>query len=475
MEPNWIMQRAHMTPNKSGLFFEQQTWTFAQLNNISQHIAGQLAALHIQPKERIAIIGPSTAELIHIMYACMQLQLEMVLLNSRLSEQELAYQIEDAEVTHVLVADEFHNLIQDERIIYFSTIRAQVSVQLELATEWDEQQTISIMYTSGTTGFPKGVRLTLQNHKTSALASALNLGIGRNDSWLCAVPIFHISGFSILMRSLLYGMEVRLYEKFNAEAAALEIAAGTVTNMSAVNVMLERLLSYMEQHNLQAHANFSTILAGGGPIPTTFLQRAQHLSMNVAQTYGMTETASQTATLSVEEAFRKAGSAGKPLFFYQIKIDGASHPGQAGEICVKGAHVTPGYIGRFAEKQSMIDGWLYTGDIGYLDEEGYLYVLDRRSDLIISGGENVYPAEIENVLLAHPAVLEAGVCGVPHDVWGQVPAAFVVKKADISEQQLLDFCKNKLASYKLPKSITFVEKLPRNGSNKLVRRKLMER
>ena len=463
-----------MTPNKIGLRFGEEQWTFLQLHEQSQKVAMQLAALHIKNKERVAIIGPSTPRLIHVMYGCMQLQLEMVLLNNRLSEQELHYQIDDASVSYVLVADEFKELIHDDRVVYFSEILTQQAEVVELASEWDEQHTTTIMYTSGTTGFPKGVRLTLENHKTSALASALNLGIGANDSWLCAVPIFHISGFSILMRSLLYGMAVSLYEKFDAVAIAQEIAAGTVTYMSVVNVTLERIVSYMEEQQLVAHENFETMLAGGGPIAEQFLSRAERLQLRVAQTYGMTETASQTATLSAEDAFKKLGSAGKPLFFYQVRIDGATKAGEAGEICVKGKHVTPGYIGRFADKQSTTDGWLFTGDIGYLDEEGYLYVLDRRSDLIISGGENVYPAEIENVLLAHPDVLEAGVCGVPHDIWGQVPAAFVVTKRSVSEQQLMEFCKSKLAAYKLPKSIHFVDHLPRNGSNKLVRRKLMD-
>lgn len=196
--------------------------------------------------------------------------------------------------------------------------------------------------------------------------------------------------------------------------------------------------------------------------------------MRVLQTYGMTETSSQTATLPAEDALRKIGSAGKPLFFNQIKILGAEGPYQEGEICIRGPHVTPGYVGRFEHNPSMIDGWLHTGDIGYLDEEGYLYVVDRRSDLIISGGENVYPAEVENVLMGHPAVKEAGVCGIEDATWGQVPIAFVVLKKDASIQEIIEYCSQHLAKYKVPKKVHIVDALPRNASNKLMRRKLKE-
>ena len=187
----------------------------------------------------------------------------------------------------------------------------------------------------------------------------------------------------------------------------------------------------------------------------------------------MTETASQTATLSNEDALTRLGSAGKPLFFNQIRINKIDDE-KVGEILIRGPHVTPRYVGKFKHKETMIDGWLHTGDLGYLDEEGYLYVVDRRSDLIISGGENIYPAEIENVLLAHPAIKEAGVCGIADDKWGQVPIAFIVTKTDVNETALFSFCKKNLANYKVPKKIVQVDCLPRNGANKLLRRNLIE-
>ena len=474
MQPNWIKQRAYLTPNRVALSFHEQQWTFQQLFEKSVTIAYKLNAYQLTGGKRVAVLAPSTPQLIEVLYGCMQAQCEMVMLNGRLSKQELAYQIADAEVDAILVADkEVAKLPDNHGIITFSQLHEKQEMPYKIVEQWDDDFALTIMYTSGTTGFPKGVCQTVGNHSSSAISSALNLGISEQDTWLCTVPIFHISGFSIVVRSLLYGMKIRLYEKFEATRCTQEIMNGTVTEMSVVAVTLEHILSEMERVNGKAHPNFKTLLAGGGPVPVDYLKRAMKLNLPVAQTYGMTETASQTATLSNEDALLHIGSAGKPLFFNQIKID--LHEGESvGEILVRGPHVTPRYVGQFKEKPTTIDGWLHTGDVGYLDEEGYLYVVDRRSDLIISGGENIYPAEIENILLSHPIVKEAGVCGVDDEKWGQVPVAFVVVKADISEEELMEFCGLNLAKYKKPKKIHFVNELPRNGSNKLLRRSLVQ-
>ncbi|MER2029536.1 MAG: o-succinylbenzoate--CoA ligase [Solibacillus sp.] len=474
MQPNWIKQRAYLTPNRVALSFHNEQWTFKELYLKSVSLAYKLNTLRLTNGKRVAILAPSTPPLIELLYACMQAQCEMVLLNGRLAKQELAYQVEDAEVEAILVADEeLAKLPDDARIIPFSKLHETTESEYEIAAQWEEDFALTIMYTSGTTGFPKGVCQTVSNHSSSAISSALNLGISEKDTWLCTVPIFHISGFSIVVRSLLYGMKIRLYEKFDAKECAQEIMEGTVTKMSVVSVILENILSEMEQAGQKAHPHFTTALAGGGPVPADYLKRAEKLDLRVAQTYGMTETSSQTATLANEDAMTHIGSAGKPLFFNEIKID-VKEGDSIGEILIRGPHVTPKYIGRFKDKPTTINGWLHTGDVGYLDEQGYLYVVDRRSDLIISGGENIYPAEIENILLGHPNVKEAGVCGIEHDKWGQVPVAFIVAKKQITEQEIIDFCTQHLANYKVPKQVHFVSHLPRSGSNKLLRRKLMQ-
>ena len=470
--PNWLSQRSHLSGGRMALSFHEQQWTFSEINELALEYAGKLTALGIKKDSRVAILAKSNPEFVFVMYGCLHVGCEMVMLNERLALAELAYQIDDSAADYVLVDDFLEEKAGEHHPILFSSIKKIEPAVFVPSNVWEKDRTISIMYTSGTTGNPKGVRQTAENHFSSAVSSALNIGIAPEDVWLCSVPLFHISGFSILMRSLIYGMGVRLYEKFDAKQSAEEICNGTVTHMSMVGVMLERILSNVEGASMKASPRFKAILAGGGPIPVAYIKRAEHLQIPVLQTYGMTETSSQTTTLRPADAERKMGSSGKPLFLYQVKIEGTEKTGERGEILIHGPQVTPGYIGRFADRKVQEDGWLHTGDIGYLDEEGFLFVVDRRSDLIVSGGENIYPAEIEKVLLAHPAVREAGVCGVPHEKWGEVPMAFVVLNKPAEADELLAYCKEQIASYKVPKQLKFVESLPRNASNKLLRREL---
>lgn len=472
--PNWLSQRSFLSGSRMALSFKEQQWTFEEINEIALEYAGKLAALGVRQESRVAILAKSNPEFVFVMYGCLHVGCEMVMLNERLAAPELAYQIDDSKAEFVLADDELQEKVADRNPVLFSVVRETVPGSFEVQPQWDKERTISIMYTSGTTGNPKGVRQTAENHFSSAVSSALNIGISPEDVWLCSVPLFHISGFSILMRSLIYGMGVRLYEKFDAKRSAEEICNGTVTHMSLVGVMLERVLSNVEEASMNASPRFKAILAGGGPIPVAYIQRAERCGIPVLQTYGMTETSSQTTTLQSADAERKIGSSGKPLFLYQVKIEGTGQPGEKGEILIQGPQVTPGYIGKFSDRNVKEDGWLHTGDIGYMDEEGFLFVIDRRSDLIVSGGENIYPAEIEKVLLAHPAVREAGVCGVTDAQWGEIPAAFVVLNAPAEAEELIDYCKDQIASYKVPKRLSFVEALPRNASNKLLRRELKQ-
>lgn len=470
MYPNLLLKRASLTPTRTALTYMNQQWTFAQLYESASEFAEKLHTKGIKPRMRVAILASSSAELVIVLHGCMQLGCELVMLNQRLSDEELEYQLADSASDFLLVDSLEGRNLRFASTLSFDEIQLAQRTLYPVQTEWEKDRTITIMYTSGTTGKPKGVRQTLENHVMNATGSAFNLGIQTQDCWLCMVPLFHISGFSILMRSVLYGMTVSLHSKFDAGEAVKEILCGKVTRMSVVAVTLERILTELEQQNAYFPSSFQSMLVGGGPVPLAYLERAIERNIPVLQTYGMTETSSQTTTLSTEDAIKKLGSSGKPLFFAEVRIDGNE---KIGEICIKGPHVTTGYVGAAAAKSPLVDGWLHTGDIGYIDKDGYLFVLDRRSDLIISGGENIYPAEVEQGLVKHPSVKEAGVAGRQDDRWGQVPVAFVVLKEEVTETDIRHFIGAQLASYKQPVEYHFVDQLPRNASNKLMRRELL--
>ncbi|MEW9502846.1 o-succinylbenzoate--CoA ligase [Jeotgalibacillus marinus] len=478
---HWLSKRASLTPNRMAITFQESTWTFSELLETTTLIAKKIQSLSLT-NEPVALLIRNTAKGIVLIHALQQLGLSAVMLNPRLRSNEWEFQLKDSSAQLLIVDDQFEEVIREfeDKLSVLSI--AQVE-QLDSSNEpliEHERDVCSIMYTSGTTGQPKGVLQSYENHFASAVGSALNVGLNVEDTWLCAVPLFHISGYSILMRSVIYGNGVRLYEKFDEEVVHQDLVEGRATMISVVSTMLTRLLNI--RGDACYHERFRCMLLGGGPAASHVVEECFEAGIPVFQTYGMTETSSQFATLAPEDSGRKIGSSGKPLFMNDIQILNSHHErcesNISGEIVVQGPNVTCGYINRReANRDAFKNGWFYTGDIGYLDEEGFLYVLDRRSDLIISGGENIYPAEIESVLTSHHAILEAAVVGKKDDQWGEVPVAFAVQQAGetLAENDLIAYCKEQLASYKVPVCVYFIEQLPRNASNKLLRRELKQK
>lgn len=474
--PNFLKKRAFLTPNRTALVFEDKRYTFQELFIECVEMAGRMQAKGIKQDQYIALLLRNHSDSVIILFALQLLGAKAVLLNTRLTTEELNFQLKDSKATFLISEQSFQSTIIQLNIV--TLLKEQLFKSPfeapKLCDEVSLDGVCSLMYTSGTTGNPKGVMQTFGNHWWSAIGSSLNLGLQEGDGWLCAVPLFHISGYSILMRSVIYGIKVVLHESFDEEKAMADIISEKITTMSVVSTMLVRLIEVIDTP-LPTH--FRCMLLGGGPAPLSLLQKCVKFNIPVFQTYGMTETASQFVTLSPEYSLTKLGSAGKPLFPAQLMIvdsDGVEQSAlQSGEIIIKGPTVTKGYLNKEAGSH-IKNGWFATGDIGYVDEEGFLFVQDRRSDLIISGGENIYPAEIEGVLQAHSEVREAGVIGIEDNQWGQVPIAFVVKKAQLSEDEMIEHCIRKLAKYKVPKRVIFVDKLPRNASNKLLRRELKE-
>jgi O-succinylbenzoic acid--CoA ligase len=318
--------------------------------------------------------------------------------------------------------------------------------------------------------------LTYGNHWHSAVASTLNLGHRPDDRWLCCLPLFHVGGLAILMRGLVCGTAAAVHASFDPPAVNRAIDHEGITGVSLVSEMLRRVLA--DRAGRPAPPRFRQVLLGGGPAPLPLLEACARGGLPVVQSYGLTETASQVAALAPEDAIEHPASAGRALPGSQLRIvrhGRTVRPGAVGEILVRGPTVMAGYFGRpEASRAALAGGWLHTGDLGRLDGQGRLHVLSRRDDLIVRGGENVYPAEIESVLAEHPLVLESGVTAVADERWGQAPVANVRLRdgAAAAEAELMAFCRQRLAAYKVPVRILQTGPLPRNAAGKLLRGRL---
>jgi o-succinylbenzoate---CoA ligase len=303
--------------------------------------------------------------------------------------------------------------------------------------------TRTVIFTSGTTGAPKPVALTAANHDASAIASAWNLGVAPGDRWLCCLPPFHVGGLSILHRSAIYGTTAILHDGFDADRVRTSIESGEATIVSLVSTMLHRLVG----RGLDRWPELRAALVGGGRIPRELVDWARERDFPLLLTYGLTETASQVAT--------GPPGAVRPLPGVELRA------AEGGELLVRGPMVA-------------VDGWLRTGDRGRLDEAGNLHVEGRLADTIVTGGENVSAAEVEEALAAHPAVAEAAVVGRPDPEWGEAVTAFVVLRAEVADAELIAHCRERIAGYKVPKAVHRVGELPRNAAGKVVRGQLLE-
>ncbi|HLR09520.1 MAG TPA: o-succinylbenzoate--CoA ligase [Bacillota bacterium] len=475
--PHWLSKQAQLKPKKQAIELQDGTsLTFQELEEKSKRFARKLAQTGVLEGTHIGILSGNNLDMVIAIHALSYLGAIGVLFNTRLTTEELTYQANDARVSMILSSHHFYDQakqIQSSLTVFrFSDIEQLEEKEVSLRCEINLSEPFTIIYTSGTTGKPKGVVHTYGNHWWSAVGSALNLGVHTDDKWLNPLPLFHVGGLAVLIRSVMYGMPVFLMERFDETAVQEAIMKKDVTIASVVTVMLQRLVEVLEEGTYPDH--FRCMLLGGGPAPKPLLENAKARNIPVFQSYGMTETSSQIVTLSPQDALNKIGSAGKPLFPAQLKIDAA--PNEVGEIFVKGPMVTSGYFNKpAATAKAFVDGWLATGDLGYVDEAGFLYVVERRTDLIISGGENVYPSEVESVLSGMDGIREVGVVGKQDDQWGQSPVAFVVTDSpSITKEAIIAYAKKRLAKYKLPTAIYFVEQLPRNASNKLMRQTLVK-
>jgi o-succinylbenzoate---CoA ligase len=484
--PDWLDVAARSNPDRLALSFGGERWTYAELRQ-SVDVATAVMAGHRRGSGgRIGILAANRAGYVFAVHAARRLGVPFVPLNWRQAADELAQQVRDADIG-LLVADEERRAVATaasadspvtivaidelEHVPDIGTVSSAHDHLVDLGAE------AAVFFTSGTSGRAKGARLTNGNLWFSAVASALHLGRRDDDIWLAAMPLFHVGGLSILIRAAIDATPVILHKRFDTADALGAIDKGT-TLVSLVPTMLQRMLA--ERGDRAWPGTLRCILLGGAATPPDLIDECARRGIPAAPTYGLTETASQVTTLRPVNLGRKPRSSGLPLPTTQVRIapgSGARAADEPGEIEVRGPTVFAGYLGRAPERDTWSgDGWFRTGDIGYLDEEGFLYVVDRRDDLIVSGGENIYPAEVERVLLEHPRVIDAGVTRILDVEWGARPVAGVVWQGDetAAEALLRDHCAARLASYKIPVNFLMFDVLPRSGSGKLPRRRLRE-
>lgn len=489
--PDWLARRAVGEANMVAVEADDVSITYSALAERALHLGGELIRLGVHKGDRVGVYVTRGLEFAVVVHALMQIEAVLVPLNRRLSAPELAWQLNDADA-HVLLCDEEalspasavrdRSLELDLKVSLYTVgdLERRNQAGANLApnrTHIDMNAVHAVIYTSGTTGYPKGVMITYGNHWWGATGSALQLGVQAGDRWLSPMPLFHVGGLAVLMRSLIYGTAAVLLSKFDPIRMNNAIDHGDIDLVSLAPTMLSQML---HRRSTPYPVRLRTILLGGSSAPLPLLERCLALRVPVAQSYGLTEANSQVATLEARDALRKFGSSGRPLLptEVEIRVDGMPVPaGVEGEIVVRGPSVTPGYLNRpDATARALAGGWLHTGDVGRLDEEGYLYVLDRRNDLIVSGAENIYPAEVESVLLSYDSVVDACVVGRPDETWGQVPVAYLVTQGGMEPDRasLTQYCRERLARYKVPKEIHYVKELPRNAAGKVLRRSVRE-
>jgi O-succinylbenzoic acid--CoA ligase len=436
---DWLAQRSQSCPDRTALVADGSEVTYAELEAEATWVARRLAAHGVRRGSIAAMTMHPRREQVVLVHALMKVGAVLLPLSPRLSVEEHAA---------VIAAEEPAVDLDDAGEL------TQTEADLPLLGEHDMDDLACKVMTSGSTGTPDRVGLTYGNFLWSGVASAFNIGVSPEDRWLCCLPLSHISGLGIVMRSVIYGTAAVVHDGFDADRVGAALERDRITVVSLVTTMLIRLLD--------AGADLSgprAILVGGGPVPEAALEEAIGRGATVVQTYGLTEACSQVTTLAPADAKRKLGSAGRPLLTTHLRI-------QDGEILVQGPTVAPG--------RADADGWLHTGDLGRIDEEGFLYVEDRLDDLIVTGGENVVPAEVENVLLRHPQVADAAVVGREDPEWQQAVTAIVVLAdgAETTPDELRRHCAESLAGFKVPKRIELAAALPRTPSGKLMRRAL---
>lgn len=493
--------QAGIRPDKVAVVFRNSETTFAQLDERASRVANGLIGEGLRPETRIALLDKNSDSFFEILFGAAKANTVLTAVNWRLASAEMTYIINDAMAEILFVGEEFFPHIE-QILSDLKTVKKIIALGgsrdgWELYEEWRERQTdadpmleiagsdVAVqLYTSGTTGNPKGAQLTNDNFLALIPVAIRMWGKwSSEDANLVCMPLYHIGGTGWG----LFGFYIGALSAITRETSPVEILQVIERHKVTKTFFVPALILFLLQSpEIQATdlSSLELIVYGASPIPSDLLRSAMKVfKCGFAQVYGLTETTGAFTYLPPEEhdpnGNERMRSCGKPYEGIDVRVvdaEGRSLPaGEVGEIVCRSPQVMKGYWNLPDATASAIrDGWFYTGDAGYFDEEGYLYIHDRLKDMIISGGENIYPAEVESAIFSHPAVADVAVIGVPDEKWGEAVKAIIVKKpgAEVKEEDIIAFARDRMAHYKAPRSVDFVESLPRNPSGKILKREL---
>ena len=489
-ELDWLENRARLSPNKDAIIDEKtnKAWTFKELNKRANSTASWLHVRGVKKGDRIALLSPNHISYFDLLFACGKIGAIFVPLNWRLSMHEIKEIVKDCTPVLIGIHKQFEDMCKQLNNLspfFIGDVSYEELVSYPITDcfreKISETDPLAMIYTGGTTGKPKGVVLSHQSILWNAINTIVSWGLAEDDVTVNYLPMFHTGGLNALsIPILMIGGTLVIGEPFSGKKAVESLSRYRCTTILLVPTMYHMLIQTDEFQNNE-FPFMKIFLSGAAPCPFQIYNAFQKKGLAFKEGYGLTEAGPNNFYISPEDAQVKCGSVGKPMLFNSIKLvktDGCeTEPNEVGELLIKGKHGFSFYWNHEqATREAVKDGWIHTGDLAKRDEEGFYYIVGRKKDMIISGGENVYPLEVEQWLATHPAIDEVAVLGLPDEIWGEIVAAFIVltQTYTLSDEELKMYCESKLGRYKIPKQFIHLEELPKTHVGKIDKKKLKE-
>ncbi|WP_453990547.1 acyl-CoA synthetase [Bacillus nitroreducens] len=491
-ELDWIANRARLSPDSIAVVDGEtgDRFTFEELNIRAENMASYFNHIGIKKGDRVALLSPNDVSYFDLLFACGKIGAIFVPLNWRLASKELDYILSNSSPKLLVIASQFESLIlnKDSRkcLIIHSEEYCQIietsNISIENHSTINENDPLAIIYTGGTTGKPKGVVLTHQSMMWNGLNTILSWNLTAEDVTLTYMPMFHTGGLNALsIPILMMGGKVVIANNFEPKRAIQMINQEGCTVVLLVPTMYHMMINTPYFKDV-SFPTMHTFLSGGAPCPLEIYQAFEEKGLSFKEGYGLTEAGPNNFFIDPKISRFRRGSVGKAMYFNDVKIispDGnPAKVGEVGELLIRGKHLFHHYWNNpDATNEVYQDGWLHTGDLARCDEEGYHYIVGRKKEMIITGGENVYPLEVEQCISQHAAINEVAVIGVPHQKWGEMVIAFVslMPGQNVSKSELMEFCQEKIGKYKVPKEFIFVDELPKTHVGKIDKSHLQQK